>query len=373
MSRAFRFVACLLGMVLAAGLSAAQPESGRWSAERANQWHERQPWLVGCNFTPSTAINQLEMWQADTFDPETIDRELGWAAGLGMNTVRVYLHDLLWEQDAEGFLGRVDRFLTIADKHGIRPMLVLCDACWDPQPKLGRQPEPRPHIHNSGWLQSPHIEVLRDPARHDSLEGYVKGVIGRFKADPRVLAWDLYNEPGNAGAGDGMTDEQKEEKSLLLMRKIFAWAREVNPSQPLTAAVWHKDWSGDQVPAINRFMLENSDVISFHNYENLEKATARVESLLPLGRPILCSEYLARGSGSTFESLLPLFKKHRIGAINWGLVAGKIQTQYPWSSWKKPMTAEPALWHHDILRPDGRPFRQEEVDLLRSLTGRGQR
>lgn len=351
--------------------AADQTPPDKWSIEKAAKWHQSQPWPVGCNFTPSNAINQLEMWQAETFDPETIDRELGWAAGIGMNTVRVYLHDLLWQQDSEGFLKRIDRYLSIADKHSIKTMLVLCDSCRDPHPKLGKQPEPKPHVHNSGWVQSPHIEILRDEARHDSLEPYFKGVIGRFKDDRRVLVWDLYNEPGNDGEQDKMTNAEKEAKCLLLLKKMFTWARDVNPSQPLTTGLWIKEWTGPKATPLNQFILDHSDVISFHNYEPLDKTIERVGSLKPYGRPLLCTEYLARGAGSRFEEQLPYFKKNKIAAYNWGFVAGKIQTQYPWSSWKKKFTAEPDLWHHDILRPDGTPHRQSEVDLIKSLTGSG--
>jgi len=341
----------------------------RWPAEKATTWYAKQPWLVGCNFIPSTAINQLEMWQADTFDPVTIDRELGWASGMGMNTVRVYLHDLLWQQDSEGFLKRIDRFLDIADKHGIKPMFVLCDSCWNPHPKLGKQPEPKPHRHNSGWVQSPHIELLRDEKRHDSLEPYVKGVIGRFKDDSRVLIWDLYNEPGNAGGNDQMSTAGKEAKSLHLLARMFSWAREVKPVQPLTAGVWApNEWTGPNATPLNTFMLDHSDIISFHNYRQLEHFIERVGSLKPYGRPLLCTEYLARGAGSRFEEKLPYLKKNKIAAYNWGFVAGKIQTQYPWSPWSKTFTAEPEVWFHDILRPDGTPFRQAEVDLFKSLT-----
>jgi hypothetical protein len=320
-------------LMSAAGLCAGPDETlpGRWSSEKANEWYAKQPWLVGCNFTPSTAINQLEMWQADTFDPKTIDRELGWAAGLGMNTVRVYLHDLLWEQDHEGFLKRVDQFLGIAEQHGIKPMFVLFDSCWNSFPKLGRQPDPRPHVHNSGWVQAPHIDTLKDVTKHESLKPYVKGVIGRFKNDPRVLAWDLYNEPGNGSASDGMRSQRKTGVCLILLEHVFEWARQENPSQPLTTGLWTGEWIGPKASRLTGFVLANSDVLSFHDYHALHKTIERVGTLKPFGRPIICTEYLARAEGSRFESHLPYFKENKIGAYNWGLVAGKIQTQYPWS------------------------------------------
>src|SRR5437762_6188135 len=108
-------------------LAGQESKSEPWSPEKAAAWYKEQPWLVGCNFLPSTAINQLEMWQADTFDPKTIDRELGWAASIGMNTCRVYLHDLAYEQDPAGFKERLSQFLVICKRHGIRPVLVFFD------------------------------------------------------------------------------------------------------------------------------------------------------------------------------------------------------------------------------------------------------
>ena len=142
----------------------------KWSEQKANEWYQKQPWLVGSNYAPASAINQLEMWQADTFDPKRIDLELGWAQALGMNTMRVFLHDLLWQQDPEGFKRRLDTFLRIAEKHRIRTMLVLFDSVWDPNPKLGKQRAPRPGVHNSGWLQSPGAKAIQDPAEHARLE-----------------------------------------------------------------------------------------------------------------------------------------------------------------------------------------------------------
>src|SRR4029077_2592941 len=50
------------------------PARAVWTKERARAWADSTGWLVGSNFIPSTAINQLEMWQAATFDPRTIDR-----------------------------------------------------------------------------------------------------------------------------------------------------------------------------------------------------------------------------------------------------------------------------------------------------------
>lgn len=344
---------------------------GIWTKEQANAWYEKQPWLVGCNFIPSTAINELEMFQAETFDTATINRELGWASAIGMNTVRVYLHDLLWQQDADGFQKRLETFLVIASRHHIKPVFVLFDSCWDPFPKPGKQREPKPFVHNSGWVQSPGHDALLDSMQQPRLEKYVKGVVAAFANDARVLAWDVWNEPDNTNnTAYGHVELQDKTRYVIpLLQKTFTWARSVNPSQPLTCGVWAGDWSSPgKLKPIEKIQLDESDIISFHNYENGEEFEKRIKWLQPLGRPIICTEYMARGNNSYFESSLPIAKKYKVGAINWGLVDGKSQTKYAWDSWEKTYTSDPALWFHEIFHTDGKPYKKKEVEFITKLT-----
>ncbi|MDR3724875.1 MAG: cellulase family glycosylhydrolase [Terracidiphilus sp.] len=350
----------------------AQAPRPRWTEQQAQAWYAAQPWPVGANFLPSTAINELEMWQSDTFDAKTIDRELGWAEGIGMNTMRVFLHNQLWEQDPKGFTQRIDAFLVIAERHHIRPVLVIFDSCWEPFPKLGPQHPPIPGVHNSGWVQAPGAAVLADPSKVPQLESYVKGVVGAFAGDKRILAWDLWNEPDNGNEGSYAKGEprNKNEIILALLPKVFDWARSANPTQPLTSGLFHGDWSSlEAMPPMARVQIAESDVISFHNYGWPEDFEARVVQLDKFHRPLICTEYMARGAGSTFDTILPIAKAHHVAAINWGLVLGKSQTNLPWDSWEKPyVNSQPVIWFHDVFYPDGRPYRQREADLIRSLT-----
>lgn len=353
--------------------TAGQKGRVKWTKEEANTWYAKQGWLVGCDFIPSTAINQLEMWQAATFDTATIDRELGWAASIGMNTVRVYLHDLLYKEDADGFFNRMDQFLQIASRHHIKPLFVLFDSVWDPFPKSGPQRAPKPHVHNSGWVQNPGKEALLDSAQYPRLEAYTKGVVGRFANDGRVLGWDIWNEPENMNNEEYRKSEpvNKAEIVMMLMKQAFEWARSVGVQQPLTAGLWSGEWSSpDSLKPIEKAMIEESDVISFHNYDNAASFEKDIVDLQQYGRPLLCTEYMARGNNSTFEGSLPVAKKYNVGAYNWGLVDGKSQTIYPWDSWKKTYTGEPDVWFHDIFRKDGTPYRKAETDLIKRLTGK---
>ena len=362
----------LAAIVLFLGLTnCSYAQATRWTEQAANDWYANQPWLVGSNYIPSTAINELEMWQASTFDPQRIDTELGWAQSLGLNTMRVFLHDLLWKQDPEGFKKRIDIFLAIAQKHKIRPIFVLFDSCWDANPKLGKQHSPTPGVHNSGWVQSPGAAALKDTSEYPRLEAYVKGVVGAFAKDTRILGWDVWNEPDNTNDGSYASFEPRNKVELVLnlLPDVFEWARAAGATQPLTSGVWKGDWSSpEKLGRMEKIQLAFSDVISFHSYDKPEVFEKRVLSLQQYHRPILCTEYMARGNGSTFQGTLPIAKKYHVAAINWGLVAGKTQTYLPWDSWKNPYTnREPAVWFHEIFRTDGQPYRQNEADFIRTI------
>jgi len=347
----------------------------RWTEKEAADWYAKQAWLVGSNYIPADAINELEMWQADTFDAKRIDTELGWAEAIGLNTMRVFLHDLPWQQDATGFKERIDTFLQIAAKHHIKPLFVLFDSCWDPEPRLGKQHAPRPGVHNSGWVQSPGAKALQDPAQYPRLEAYAKGVVGAFAKDERVLGWDVWNEPDNENGGSyqNLEAKNKNELVLALLPRAFAWARAAHPTQPLTSGVWKGNWSvAEKLEPGAKIQIEMSDVISFHSYDKPEVFEKRVLSLQQYHRPILCTEYMARGNGSTFQGTLPIAKRYNVAAINWGLAAGKTQTYLPWDSWQHPYTdREPAVWFHEIFRTDGTPYRTEETAFIKEITGRG--
>jgi hypothetical protein len=327
---------------------------GRWNAEKAWNWYRKTLWLCGFNYIPSTAINTTEMWQADTFDPETIERELGWAAKIGFNTCRVFVQYLVWDNDPGGMLHRMEQFLEIADRQGISTIYTLFDDCAfaGKQPYLGKQDEPVPSIHNSGWTPSPGFERAVNKAFWPRLEEYVHSVVSRFAHDERVVAWDLFNEPGNSEMGN---------KCLALLVDAFQWARAVKPDQPLTAGLWRRD-----TPELNAVMLENSDVISFHCYSNLDFLKVLVEELKPHGYPLICTEWMARTLGNRWETDLPYLKQEQIGCYSWGLVSGKTQTRFPWGT---PQGApEPEVWFHDLFYPDGRAYRPGEIEVIKAIT-----
>jgi len=326
-----------------------------WSKDQANEWYKQWGWLRGSNFIPSSAINQLEMWQAETFDTTTINRELGWAESIGLNSMRVYLHHAAWEIDKDGFTDRVDQYLAIADKHGISTILVFFDDCWNPTHKTGKQPDPKPGIHNSGWIRDPGDLIYQDSTLNTILEAYVKDVLTKFSDDKRIVLWDLYNEPGNS---------DYKNKSMPLLQKVFQWGREINPSQPLSVGVWNKE-----LIDLNKFQLAKSDVITYHNYADPKEHQLWIDSLRIYGGPLICTEYMARSRNSRFYNVMPLLKKENIGAYNWGLVAGKTNTIYAWDT-PMPDGREPKLWFHDIFRRDGTPYKKEEIQTIKKLTGK---
>lgn len=353
MNRTFFYMALVCLVQLCMSCTSDKDIYQPWSKERANAWYAVHPYRAGCNFQPSTAINQIEMWQSSTWDPTTIDRELAWAEELGFNVMRVYLSSVVWQNEPEAFKKHMDEYLTMADKHGIKTLFVFFDDCWNPESSYGPQPSPKPGVHNSGWVQDPAVSLRADTITlFTLLESYVKDVMTTFKDDQRIWMWDLYNEPGNTG---------HQASSLPLLRNVFRWARECEVSQPLTVGVWYMD-----CPELNAFQLANSDVISYHNYSDSACHQQAIDSLSLYGRPLVCTEYMARKHGSTFPSILPLLKEHNIAAINWGFVSGKTNTIFAWDE-PLPELQEPPLWFHDIFRQDHTPFDTKEVEVIKSI------
>ncbi|MCM8816434.1 MAG: 1,4-beta-xylanase [Candidatus Omnitrophica bacterium] len=343
----------------------------RWRVEKAKKWYNNQEWIVGCNFIPSCSVNQLEMWQKDTFDEKTIDRELGWAEEIGFNTVRVFLHNLVYDNDKKGFLKRIDCFLSIASRHNIKTIFVLFDNCGQRYFNSGKQPAPISGAHNSRWVACPGVENLlryqHDKSLKKKLASYAKVILKNFSQDKRILMWDLYNEPAAIWffprqKGPFQRMEIGPTLTLPLLYDVYEWAREINPEQPVTTC-----WNRGTYEA--EAAIEFSDIITFHHYGSYFETEKLILELKNKSkdRPIICTEYLARIYGSTFQTHLPLFFKYNVGAINWGLVSGKTQTIYPYSSWDKRFEKEPDVWFHDIFRSDGRPYEPTEVDFTKTF------
>jgi hypothetical protein len=338
----------LIAMGLAfSGISPCAAQSDKpWPAEKAWEWYNKQPWIVGCSFLPSTAVNNVEMWQAETFDPTTIDRELGLAEDLGFNSVRVFLNYVVWEADPDGLKERFEQFLKIADQHGLRVMPIFFDDCFKPEPKIGKQDEPEPGVHTSQWVQSPGAHRRDNKAYWPKLEQYVKDIVSTFAADRRIVIWELYNEPS---------------RSLALMEASFQWARAAKPTQPMTTCIYGS-------PDMKKRIPELCDIVAFHGYEGPADMEAMMKEFSAYGRPLICTEWMHRPNNNTFETLMPIFRDRKIGCYNWGLVAGRTQTYLHFKS--RRGDPPPAVWQHDIFRSDGTPYSADEVALIKQLTGR---
>jgi hypothetical protein len=332
----------------------AQLLAGQWSVEKANEWYAKQAWIVGCNFLPSTAVNDVEMWQDETFDLPTIDRELGWAKEWGINSVRVFLNYVVWEAEAKKFKSNFKKFLDVAEKHGIRVMPILFDDCnfSGNVAKVGKQQEPVPGVHNSGWVSSPPLTMIQDETQWKKLKAYEQDMIKTFGKDKRIIIWDLYNEPGPGNSNSKLKAE--------LLTNIFAWAREMKPNQPLTIGAI-TDWDGE----LSQIMRSSSDIVSFHSYGDKTEMENRIQWAHETGRPAVCTEWLRRQGGNTPEIILPLFKSNRIGGYNWGLVAGRTQTYFHWGSAKD--SPEPSVWQHDLIRRDGTPYLPQELQFYKNI------
>ncbi len=339
-------------LLCVSSLTFAQPTVPRWTAQQAQDWYAKQPWLCGFNYIPSNAINYTAMWDKTSFSPDLIQKELALAAQTGFNCVRVVLQHAVYADDPAYFKKTFGQFLAICQRHNIRVMPIFFDDCvfgTVMNPQIGKQPEPLAGWYAWAWSPSPGHTMVVDSTHHPQLKTYVTDLLTTFRDDPRIFIWDLYNEPTNGGLG---------RMSLPLLRKVFAWARAVNPGQPITVGHWVRN-----NPALNELITDNSDVVTFHSYDDLPKLMEYVAELKTLNRPLICTEWLNRPKKSIPETVLPYFRQERIGSMHWGFVNGKTQTHLPWGH--RPGDPEPTVWQHDLYRPDFTPYRPAELVLFR--------
>lgn len=329
----------------------AQQTGERWSEKKIWSWYNKQPWFCGFNYIPGYAINYTAMWDKTSFDPVAIDKELTLAEGLGLNCIRSVLQFAVYEDDPAYFLQTLDTFLGICDKHSIKFMPALFDDCMfgiEHDPRIGKQPEPLDGWYAWAWSPSPGHSMVIDSTTHPRIEKYVKAVMGRFKNDPRIFIWDLYNEPTNGGLGT---------TSLPLLEKVVRWAREVNPSQPVTIDVWNRN------KRLNDIAIPASDIISFHNYGIKADLVKQIAELKQYNRPVINTEWMNRAAGSIIPDNLPVFYDEKIGCMLWGLVNGKTQTNLPWGH--RPGDPVPTVWQHDLYHGNFDPYDANELSILK--------
>jgi len=354
---------------------------GRWTESEARAWWSSKPWICGFNFLPSSSVNFLEMWHADTFDGATIERELGWASEIGFNAIRINLHYLVWRNDREGLLQRLDWVMGVADRLGMATVPCPFDDCGFGgfEPTYGLQPEPVVGVHNSRAVASPGRALLLDTSQWSGFEAYLRDLVGTFRTDPRVLFWDLYNEPGNRmifePGGCRTYQPDFSEASYRLMSASFGWTRDVAPEQPLTVGAWStpppETTEGPYQTEIDRGALALSDIVTFHAYWDTSHVRRFIEYLAQHNRPMLCTEWMARPVGSRIADQLELFRSQSVGCFQWGLVKGRTQTYLPWPDdlvAARGGDVDRSVWFHDILDETGRAYDPNEVAALRRLT-----
>lgn len=354
----------------------------RWTAAEANAWWDARRWVCGCNFLPSSAVNFLEMWHQETFDLPTIERELGWAAEIGFNAIRVNLHPLVWQHDRDGLLGRLDTLMGVAARLGIDTVPCLFDDCGfgGAEPSYGSQPDPIPGVHNSRAVAAPGRRVVMDHGARAGLADYVRDIVRSFRSDDRILFWDIYNEPGNRmefnDAGFSRFPLELEPHSQSLMEDAFGWVRAEAPNQPLSVAAWTTPLPGEDAhpyqTEIDRSALLHSDIVTFHAYWKAAQVARFIDYLSVIGRPMLCTEWMARAVDSRIEDQLHMFHDRGVGCFQWGLVRGRTQTHLPWPAdlvRAHGGAADRDVWFHDVLYEDGRAYDSKEIETIRSLTG----
>ncbi|MBO5312367.1 MAG: cellulase family glycosylhydrolase [Clostridia bacterium] len=350
----------------------------KWSNERAWEWYNSRPWIRGCNYMCADCVNRVDQWQALHFDEylKTTENELKLMKELGFNSVRLILEYVVWKEEHEGFLERFERYISLCDSYGISCMIVLANDCMPPKTELWKMPYigeqkydwgyhgGRKHSQHGGHsCPAPHY-YFDNPESTEDYYKMVREIVSLYKDDSRILMWDLFNEPGNSNRRD---------ITLPFVKRMVSEVRAINPSQPLTIGAWWCGGNCDFDNEVDRYALECSDIITYHNYGTYEEHIRVIKYLKTLNRPIINTEWLARCTGNTVFDNFPLFYLENIGCYNWGFVAGKYQTYEPYEahwSWYNDDKRAPidfTKWFHDLYRPSLRPYDPREEELIKKF------
>ena len=351
----------------------------RWSKERIWEWYNNRPWMRGCNYMSASSANRVDTWQELGFEERMVEteRELALVRDTGFNTIRIIPEFVVWQKEHDGFMERFDRYLDLCWKYGISCMVVLANDCMPPKTERWKLPDIGPQTYDWGYHggkkhsqhgthtgPAPHY-YLDDPETAAEYFEMVRELITKYKDDERICIWDLYNEPGNSQR-DGLT--------MPNLKKIFEIAREIDPIQPLTVAVWRlRGEMKTPLSEVEQYALDNSDIISYHYYEGFLEHVKLIKRLKQEGRPIINTEWLGRCLHNNVFDVFPLFYLEKIGCYNWGFVAGKYQTYEPWEgTWDRYNSGEQrdvdfTKWFHDLYRPNLRPYDPREIDLIKHL------
>lgn len=349
----------------------------KWSEEKIWDWYNKRPWIRGCNFMSSDCANRIDQWQEYGFEQrfETAKKELKLAAETGFNSIRIIPEFFVWEQEHDGFMKRFDRYIDEAYKNGISSMIVLGNDCMPPKEEalkrmhLGEQKIDLGYhggrkVSQHGKFNEPGYSLFDEPEYEEKFLEYTKEIVTKYKNDERVIIWDVFNEPGNSN---------RLSLSLPLLKKMLKLIREINPIQPLTVGIWTQSTNLENLLEIEKFGLESSDIISYHNYNSYANNIEELKNLKQYGRPIINTEWLNRCGQNTVEEMFPLFFLEKVGCYNWGLVAGKYQTFEPWNAVWDNYKENPenfkdfdfTKWFHDLYRPSLNPYNPKEIELIK--------
>ena len=356
----------------------------QWTEDEIWAWYKEHDWISGFNYVPSTSLGGM-LYVLQEYDHENVfqkvKKEIELAASLGLNSVRVLLPFYLWRKQHDTFFKNLDEFIELLDNNGMTMMPILFNDCTVPrsqykEPILGPQPEPVPGFFDGTDANSFDIETqtggnigyneIDEPEMEPVVEQYVKELAARYGQDSRIIIWNVWNEIGNSS---------REDLSLPMLRKVFAWLREMDVSQPLTSELWGAQVNGDSYYTwlndphifgeVDKVSVELSDIVTFHYYGDYYHSKLFIQYLRQFNRPLINTEWMHRPLGCYMETHLPLWKKEKIGSYFFSLVNGKPQMHIVWDFIKPYPSVDQKLWMHDLFHSDFTPYDEGEIACLK--------
>jgi hypothetical protein len=317
-------------------------------------------WVQGAIFYPSYALNSVNFWTE--YDTSVVDREISYAKVYGLNTLSIYFNWLAWNADRPLFLKRVEDFLARADKYGLKVFPIFFDNVGNTDPQVAQLP-PKPGVHNSRAMESPSWPILSGQYAANvngiqaTLKAYVQDIVNAHPDDPRILFWEVYNEPIRDNAepvnGPAVTD--------ALVRDGYDWVKQTGTKLPVVSTAG--DFLGGKY----------SDFYTYHMYlYDAANAAPQCSNAWGAegGSEHLCTETMDR-PWLDLQCLAGYFRSHKTGFTFWEFMIARTQIQFPWScNAGAPcvdgggLPIEPFTPFHGMVFADGHPWSMEDVKTM---------
>ena len=230
-----------------------------------------------------------------TADPAILERDLGFAKRINLNSTRIWLNYQAYEREPQVYLDRLRNFIRTSHRLGFSTMPIL----WN-----GNSLNP---------------DILK-PEFHPRGDAYVKAIVEAVKDEPGLLMWDIMNEPFTNDYYDRAPAEVKNKREGEITAFVRYYLTNVQKVDPVNATTVGYTFSRQLEPTADLV-----DVLTFHDYTNTRASVEDVyriaeEVSRKFGKPMMNSETGCIARGNPYDMVLQIAEEHHTGWYLFNLI-----------------------------------------------------